>query len=261
MSESSDSLLAMPTPTVTLVLQDDDGNSANVELRGPGGTIRVVVGEPGCESGVWRIWATKATSDVYIAARSIIKVQKWSLHESGSWHFAWEDEETASEYSKSTQRFIDQWQQPPEVGDTGWTRGFTIRVRHQDLVDAPSGSPPADTVRLPSPPEGHFAGIHVVIARPDQPMFTLQGALPFDGFTLEDGRVLLLLRSVEPTPDEANQMVDGVIAKMLNQAPQELDLSPAQAVRMVLHGHSDQGDRVVWDAALRRPDEAQTGAP
>jgi hypothetical protein len=250
-----------PSPVTTLVLQDDEGNSTNLELGGPGGTIRVVVGEPGCESGVWRIWAPKAHSDVYIGIRTILGFQKWSLHESGKWHFAWISDEKASQFTEGLTRFIDQWDQPAEVGETGWTKGFTIQVRHQDLVDAPSVAPPADTIRLPAPPDGHFVGIHVVIARPNQPMFTLKGARPFAGFTLADGRVLLLLLSVEPIADEANQMLDGIIAEFLKQAPNELDLGPQRAVRMALHGHRDEGDRAVWDAALRRPDEPQTGPP
>ena len=237
-------------PTVTFVIEDDDGNRADVQLPGPGGKSRLVIGEPDRQSGIWRIWANKPTSDVYIGIRSILGYQKWSLHESGIWRFAWVSEARANEFTGSTDRLMDRWQQPPELG-AGWTKGFSIRVRHQDLVDTPGEVAPAGTVRLPAPPEGHARCVHVVVARPDQGLVTLQGLLPVDGFTLADGRVVLLVTSVEAVLPEHNQMVDGAMSEGLRKMREQgVDPSTAGSPRMLVGGHNAEGDRFVWDAAV-----------
>jgi hypothetical protein len=62
--------------------------STGFGVAGPGGVIRVVVGEHGKQSGVWRIFAPeKNYGDVYVGVRSLLGEQKWSLHESGDWRF------------------------------------------------------------------------------------------------------------------------------------------------------------------------------
>ena len=102
---------------VTLKLWDDDGNQHDVPLPGPGGTIRVVVGEPGKRSSVWRIWANKNTFDVYVAVRAIAGVQKWSLHETGDWRYQFIDDEKVAKFSDRDSRVIDHWEKPAEVGE------------------------------------------------------------------------------------------------------------------------------------------------
>jgi hypothetical protein len=134
----------------------------------------------------------------------------------------------------------------------GWTKGFSIRVRHQDLVEVGNAEAvPADAVSVPAPPEGHVAAIHVVIARPDHGVIELHGRLPFDGLVLADGRVLLLVHSVEPIPDEVNQSVDRALAAAIRQVPEGV-LDAAEAPRALLAGNNDQVDRHVWDVAIRR---------
>jgi hypothetical protein len=240
---------------VTLTLWDGDGNPHDVPLPGPGGTIRVVVGEPGKQSGVWRIWAPGNKSDVYIGVRAILGYQKWSLHETGDWRFQWINDERAAEFSDSGSRIIDQWDQPAEVGVTGWTRGLAIRVRHQDLVEVANPEKvPAEALWIPPPPEGHMVGLHVVIARPNQQLVELSNVEPVGGFALVGGRVLLLLVSVDPVTDEDNQ----TIADAINQAfglarARGIDLGSAVASRRAaLGGNNLEGERWVWDVALPR---------
>jgi hypothetical protein len=91
----------------------------------------------------------------------------------------------------------------------------------------------------------------VVIARPDQGVIELHGLRPFDGLVLADGRVLLLVHSVEPIPDEVNQNVDHALAAAIRQVPEGV-LNAAETPRALLAGNNDQGDRHVWDVAIRR---------
>lgn len=190
---------------VKFTMWTDDGDSETGELAGPGGIIRVAVGEPGRQSGIWRIWAPPNKSDVYIGVRAILGHQKWSLHESGDWRHQWVSPEKAAAFGKVDGRVIDQWQQPAEMGNSGWTKGFSIRVRHQDLVDvADSPKAPKDTLWIPAPPEGRFIRLHIAIARPSDLAVPLNGLIPFGGFTLIDGRAVILGVTVEAVTDEHN---------------------------------------------------------
>jgi hypothetical protein len=246
--------------SVTLRLTDSEGNIIHEVLPGPGGTIRFAVGEPNRRSGVWRIWAPSNKSDVYIGIRTILGYQKWSLHESGDWRHQWVTEARAEEFTGRSDRTIDRWQQPAEVGATGWTRGFTIRVRHRDLVavaDAGTGIP-TDTLWLPSPPEGRTAVAQVVIARPDQVEVTMRGMMPFAGFTLADGSVVLLIFSHEALTDDQNRTVDEALAKALWLAS-GAELNAADSPRGLLIGKNDEGgDRLVWDCAIRMTGDVYT---
>ncbi|WP_353373465.1 hypothetical protein [Mycobacterium sp.] len=230
---------------------NDAGESETVELDGPGGTIRVVVGEPGRQSGVWRIWATRNTSDVYIGVRAILGYQKWSLHESGDWRCQWISGERAVEFGRGGSRIIDQWSQPAEMG-SGWTKGFSIRVRHQDLVEvADPAVVPADTLWIPPPPEGHLIALHVAIVRPDQGVANLKGFIPLGGFTLPDRRAVLLGVSKEPVTEENNQVIAAALNTTIRLAADSgVDLSSVEAVRGALSCVSPEGDRHVWDVAV-----------
>jgi hypothetical protein len=242
--------MSSPEP-VTLDVGDDNGNVERIVLPGPPGKICVVVGEPGRQSGVWRIWSNRNKFDVYIAVRVIAGHQKWSLHETGDWRFQWVTDERAKQFGRD-KRIIDQWQRPEEIGETGVTIGFSIRVRRKDLVEvADPGDVPADAVWLPPPPEGHVTGLHVTIARPNQGQFATPRMVPLGGFTLADGSALLLLVSVEPLSDEQDQSVDALIAATVEAAKENgVDLAATANPRMAVGGFNAEGHRFVWDVAL-----------
>ncbi len=240
---------------VTLKLWDPDGNQHDVPLPGPGGTIRVVVGEPGKQSGVWRIWANKKTFDVYVAVRAIAGTQKWSLHETGDWRYQFINDEKAAKFSDRDSRIIDQWDKPAEVGETGWTRGLAIRVRHQDLVEVTKPEEvPADTLWIPPPPEGHMVGLHIVIARPNQQVVELSNVEPVAGFALVGEQVLLLLKSVDPVSEANNETIRKALAQMFRMVrARGVDLASAVALRAAVGGNNTDGERLVWDVAVPGP--------
>jgi hypothetical protein len=236
---------------ITMRVTNSAGRSETAELPGPGGTIRAVVGEPGRQSGAWRIWSPANKCDVYVAVRAIAGYQKWSFHESGDWRFQWISNEKAKEFGIDN-RIIDQWQPPDEYGDTGITRGLAIRIRHQDLVEvAAPEKVPNDALWVPSPPEGHLTALHVVIARPDRPEFELTGLVPVAGYSLVDRRAVLLFWAVEPLSDELNATVEGYVAASVKVATENgIGLESRVAPRMALGGSDENGNRVVWDVAL-----------
>jgi hypothetical protein len=241
----------MSSGPITLEWGDDEGHHEPVVLSGPGGTIRVVVGEPGRQSGIWRIWADRNKFDVYIAIRTTVGNRKWSLHESGQWHFAWVDSEKAKGFGWD-QRFIDTWQAPDEDPGNGYTTGFTIRVRHQDLVvyDEPEDVP-ANAMWVAAPPAGQMVSLHVMLVTPDRGITPTPGLAPIAGFTLCDGRALLLFAGFESVSAELNQSVDSTI-KAAHDAIRAsgVDVDNVKNPRMTLAGYNDGGHRFVWDAAV-----------
>jgi hypothetical protein len=242
--------MSMPDP-VTLRLTDENGNTLERELPGPGGMIRVVVGDdPTRHSGVWLIVAPPDSSDVYISAESVMGTLKWSLHQSGTWQFAWVTNKKAYQYANTKDRIIERWDQPAEIGKTGWTHGFTVRVRNKDLNALPDHTTiPGDTTWLPAPPEGHTTSVHVVIARPDQMEVTLRGLPPFAGLQLADGRVLLLVASIDPLSDKDDKVVDDAVTQVLTQVTDE-KLDGAQGPRLFIACDNERGDRIVFDCAI-----------
>ncbi|MFE3100371.1 hypothetical protein [Nocardia tengchongensis] len=245
--------MSMPDrQVVSLTLQIGDGEQETVELPGPGGTIRCGVGEPGCRSGVWRIWSNPKKSDVYVAIRALAGYQKWSLHESGDWRFQWLTDARAAEFSGSTNRIIDQWEQPAEVGASGMTKGFSIWVRPSDIVAIDNDDDPghAKVQWLPAPPPGYAMGVHIIVARPDQGFVHLPGAFPFDGYTLADGRVVLVLMQRREFTEEANAGLRDTQREWISRS--DVDWETVASPRMVMSGSDDQGNRFVWDAAVTR---------
>jgi hypothetical protein len=241
--------MSAPSQSVYLTLATEGGEDAVVELRGPGGTIRCAVGEPGRRSGVWRVWANKKTSDVYIAIRTLAGTQKWSLHESGDWRHQWTREFADDQFPASTNRIIDQWQQPPALGDSGWTKGLSIWVRHEDVVAFDGDDETGDKVTwLPVPPEGYAVGMHVVIASPDLGFTSTGGGVLIDAFSIADKRVVMVVRSLHKVTEQVNAELQSARQRALDAL--EVDLTEARAPRILIAGFGSGSERVVWDLSV-----------
>jgi hypothetical protein len=111
---------------MTITIRDDDGHLVNHELQpaNPKRPIYMAVGQPGHRSGVWRIWGnppSNVKSDVYVSARTIAGVQKWSLHQSGDFRHQWVTADAASRFTSSPDKRIYSWQRGPE--QDGWITG------------------------------------------------------------------------------------------------------------------------------------------
>jgi hypothetical protein len=239
------------------------GEQRTLVVPGPGGKARICVGDPhGGHASVWRIWANRSRSDVYIACRDIAGVQKWSLHESGDWRHQWVTRQYALHLTKSDDRTLDQWRQPAEWEDIGWTRGFAICVRLQDLVDYGDGDElPEDIIWVPPRPEGRVAVIHVVIARADRLDSEVKGVYPFGAFSLANGKVVILPVSMQPPLAETQAEIQTML-EQLAQIPSAAEkIAMADAPRAtVTTADEDTGDRAVWDIAIPKPGGRNVGA-
>jgi hypothetical protein len=166
-------------------------------------------------------------------------------------NFAWVNTDRAMQFTQTTNRFIRQWAQPPELGGTGWTQAFSISVRHQDLMSIPDESLPGEVIWVPPPDHRHALTVHIVIARPDHPVLTLKSLLPVPLFTLADGRVVLLVveKPVLVTDDQ-NEVLAATISKALELAPPDIDWQTVNAPRMLAVCETSDGGMSVWDLVL-----------
>ncbi len=95
-----------------------------------------------------------------------------------------------------------------------------------------------------------MVGLNVVIASPDRGEVATTGAIPLGGFTLVDGRAVLVVVSVERVPDEQNPMIETKLAEAMAQVRhQGIHLAAADAPRATLSGRNPEDDRFVWDVA------------
>jgi hypothetical protein len=237
---------------VILELADERGERIGTfPLKGSGGTIRVAVGRPGRRSGVWRIWANRGKSDVYVAARSIAGIQKFSLHESGDWRHQWVTPQKAEEFTADRNRVIDRWPRPPE-GPGGWTKAMSIWVPKQDVQEIEEDDQTSEGVAwTPEPSDGFAAGIHVVVAKTDLGFVRVSGARPLGGFPLAGGDVALVLIGMAEVDAQQRQRLEEFRARALAMVPPER-LASAKAPRVSLFGFDEHGNRIVWDLAAKR---------
>lgn len=234
---------------MTLSLANDDGELARKDISGPGGELRVGVGDPARRSAIWKVWANKSKSDVYVAARGLGATQKWSLHESGDWRFQWTSPEHALRYTGESQRVIDRWSRPREIAG-GWTKGISVWVPHGGLSQAPDD--PVDVRKpitfIPEPARGHAVGIHVVFASTDQGYVRTGGAIPVDGFWISSGEVVLVLAQQKRLTEKDMAWLRDNHGRAVAMLP--TDLSGDSTVRVSMHGQYDDAVRWVWDMGL-----------
>ncbi|APE17768.1 hypothetical protein BOH72_23400 [Mycobacterium sp. WY10] len=210
------------------------------------------VGEvDGDHSAVWRIWANRGTSDVYVAVRDISGYQKFSLHESGDWRHQFVTREQAQAVAQTTNRILDQWRQPAEHEQSRLTLGYTIRARSQDLASYPENKGfSKDLVWVPASPDDRVAVIHVAIARAQDAAVQMEGMVPIGGFTLADGRAVLVFYSLQVASAETHAQIDAVKQQITEQWS---GVTPApSAPRIAIHGNNEHG-RFSWDIAIRLP--------
>jgi hypothetical protein len=229
---------------------DEQGEGISVPITGVGGTIRLCVGKVGERSSVWRIWANKRSSDVYIAARNIADVQKFSLHQSGVWRYAWTATGAEGHVPEGQDRVIDRWHRGDEEPN-GWNDSLIIRVRSEDVTPIPGDAQPEEGVRwLPKPPAGMTAGIHVVMANPDKGVAKMPSeARLVDALALPNGQaVFVMADQYTPSPD----VLAGLTAARQEamRLPGLQDAVGEHPMRLGVFGNLESGVRFVWDTAL-----------
>jgi hypothetical protein len=245
----------------------EDGEKQRIPITEVGGTVRVAVGEPGKRSSIWYIHAGPNASCVYVFAQTMGAVQKFSLHKSGVWRYAytdrfWEDPENAELTDEGRKdRLIDRWQRPDETP----VRGPSIRVRAED-VTALDDSTLRRSQRvewLPAPPDGMATAIELLFFETDT-LFELKRVRPIAGLLLASGEALVVLERPFEVLPEMNRSIDELTQQVIVGLPPELVARRGEpGHRMGIFGHDNLDHRFVWDTAFQRPaiNHAHRGAP
>lgn len=224
------------------------GKRESVPIPDAGGVVRVAVGEHGNRSSVWRIWANHGTSDVYVAPRTAAAQQKYSLHGTGDWRYAYTKdyfEELAFEDGRP--RYFDRWARP-EPDERGWIPGLSIWVRAEDVTPVASDDERGDIAWLPRPKAGHAVGVHLAIVHPDRGEVRLEGRL-VDVLALADGTGLVVFanqRRLEPDEIE-------MLRRVRNFALQRSSAQASVGDRLALFGQNE-GHRFVFDTVVTASD-------
>ena len=223
----------------------------DIPVTGVGGVLRVAVGAFGARSSIWRIWANTRTSDVYVAARTVAGVQKYSFHQSGDWRYAWTSAATAQNFTDGKERVIDRWERPTEDSN-GWTAALSILVRAEDVTRVSSGDDENETVRwLPVPSPGRAMGIYLMIVRPDVgDDVELPGLAPIEVLGLANGEALLVLAGPRDVQPETALILKEARERGLALRPDAAERVGEPGLRLAVFTLDTEGHRQVWDTAF-----------
>ena len=236
----------------SLLMWDSNGGRIEIPITDVGGTLRFAVGEPGQRSSIWNIWAPKKYSDVYLASRTIAGMQKFSLHESGDWRYAWTSQYMDSEEGSGLEeRIIDQWRRPEPDAD-GLITGPVVRVRAEDVPTIDDTALAGEVQWIPAPPEGCAVNIVPMFLRPNQEVAIPGGGLTAVGLVnLVNDEAVLVMAKTSPLADEVRKQFASDFERATTVLPPELLARRGEpGLRIGLFGWDGQGNRHVWDTAF-----------
>lgn len=234
----------------------EDGTPEDIPLEHAGGTVRVAVGEPHKRSSIWYIHANRSASDVYIFAATLGGSQKFSLHQSGAWRYAFtsefmDDEKNVDIVDSLEDRVLDEWERPAGAA----VFGPSIRIRARDVADVDDSAlrRPSRVVWLPEPPEGHATTIEILVFKPHTPL-EMRGYRPIACILLANGEAAMVLTVTRPVESTLDEWIDAQIENAVELMPAVTAARQGEpGLRIGIFGHGADGQRFVWDASFRPP--------
>ena len=206
----------------------------------------------GKRSSIWKCWANLETgkNDVYVTNRVIGKAIKASLHESGSWHIAFNSgflrEEIQEESHLLSNRFVDTWSKPAEIS-AGCTLALRIIIPEDAVTSPMSDEDPRSTVWIPAPASGKALEIVLLLTAPyfntlGWPRRDSMGAQLVGSFEIENGYRLWMVYYVidKPTMDTRKGVM--TYFKSGKRATQE-----SRRHRAIIFSQSADGSRIFFE--------------
>lgn len=215
--------------------------------------LRFAVGDPaGTRAATWRVWspAGRGKNDIYIACRSLGRVLKTSLHESGSWHVGFLRSYIKNNFDaadpKQTNPYLQRWPRPPEIGP-GVTLAYRIVVLPA-AVNRICQPESAHITWLPPPPMGSATEISVLLvearANVEQcPGSRSMGTLPVGSYVLDSGVTVWVVHRQIDSPT-VNLPGEGSATWFSGKG--QADLSKP-GVAGLIFGDSEDGSRVILE--------------
>jgi hypothetical protein len=124
----------------------------------------------GLQSATWKVWTLSANGqkDVYIVCRNIGSTMKLSLHDSGQWHLAYNEQKFDSMFEKGCQpesRYIEKWHRPIPGESSGLTLACRVLIPWY-AVSIPVATLKKDIHWIDAPQIGHSIEITIVLSPP-----------------------------------------------------------------------------------------------
>jgi len=197
------------------------------------------------------MWGNRNKSDVYVAARVLARDMKFSLHESGDWRHQWvgEMDKRIGNAGNKRGRVIDSWNRPPEPPH-GWTRGLSIWVPLEDVVDAPEDRQREEGVAwVALPDDGSAVVFHILIASSLRAMAEFRDAVVIGGFTLANGEAAIVFAALGHQSQMEREWLTEQ-RKLIRQSISGMDNGNGGVPRALVFDSDQDGHRVVWDIAV-----------
>jgi hypothetical protein len=223
--------------------------------------IRVGVGSrEGPKSGVWRVWAGKGKSDVYVAVRSYAGIFKVSLHESGDCYVGlttqFAEDNPSALTGRDGSRHFDKWKRRTHSGSQ-LSIPFRLVFPGTELREVSTQDDQDPRVQWIAPPaQDQSIDMAVVFtgqcyADGDWPLRE-QDARMVATFRLPNGEVFWLLYLTWPTFD----FVAGDIQRSRKEMREPGNVTVGDSdmesptARLVVPGVDSRGVRLFVDAAM-----------
>ncbi|CAK6687368.1 hypothetical protein ICNINCKA_00189 [Synechococcus sp. CBW1107] len=218
--------------------------------------LRFAVGDPfGTRAATWRVWspAGRGKNDVYIACRSLGRVLKTSLHESGSWHVGFLRSYVEKHFDagdpKQTNPYLQRWPRPQEIGP-GVTLAYRIVVLPA-AVNRICQPESAHITWLPAPPMGRAVEIAILLveARANVehcPGSRSIGTSPVGSYVLDSGVTIWVVHRQIDSPT-VNMPGQGNTTWLSGKGPANLN---EPGVAGLIFGDTEDGSRVILEVGV-----------
>jgi len=139
--------------------------------------------------------------------RGFAKDAKVTLHCEGNWWVALHRPSRAEELTGKFDRTVVSWK-PPAPNISGWIHALSVWVPHGELSHPYDDDDTHGKITWLDPAApGHRVGVHVVLVKPNQVPGRSDGVF-MNGFTLIDGRLLLIYRTHQPLSPETRSRIE-----------------------------------------------------
>ena len=209
----------------------------------------------GNRASTWHCFTAKSPkNDVYLTCRETGHAIKSSLHESGSWHYAYFEDfftEKVEELDQTNKdRFIDKWMRPPDIAP-GVTLAFRIVIPWSS-VTTPNNIPPSkNIVWVPKPSEGYAIEFYVIFTRQNTPVNNWPGKNGMDteligSLSISSGDTVWIVYREIVMPEVPNQSL-----KLKFYKGKGKDDLFSKNLRMLAYTTEEDGSRVFFDFAVQ----------
>jgi len=207
----------------------------------------------GLRAATWKCWTPAGKEDVYLACRELKGAMKASLHQSGSWHLAYDpgffETSVRQEDRTNKGRFIDKWQTPAHLAP-----GVLLAFRIVTPCGAVFTSQPETSgiFSAPKPAEGRAIEFDLFLV---EPMIVLSGwpgkermkTELVGSYNVPSGRTVWIVYWEIPMP--RLPQLRGAPKYFEGRGPEDLT---GDSLTALLFGDEPDGSKVIYDCRLSR---------